>query len=160
MKIKETQSLILPCSTLFNPAKFIGAGWKVDEQDERSLSLLEVDFDEVRFEACLNPGEDRISGEEKLKRLKAMPVISLGSNHLLALWNDYKARGQDSVLEWLRQNRKLTYLDFFGFILRGPSGYRSVLCLCWGGGEWFWSYDWLVCGWKASYLSAVLGSQA
>ena len=65
----------------FDPAKFIGKGWTIEEQDERSLALSEVDLTKVRFEDMLKSGESSIQGEEKLKRLKkAGPSVSMRSS--------------------------------------------------------------------------------
>lgn len=140
------QPTILDCSETFDPVTFPGLGkdWPVwkglatgkglegeEDRDSRADALTQLDPTTIQFETCLKDEETRIRGEEKLSRLKKKTDrIRLSGNQFLALWSDYKARGKDSVLEWLRKNRGITYLDFFGLVLRDPDGYRSVLYLC------------------------------
>jgi hypothetical protein len=144
----------------FHPTEFIGKGWTVwkgpadgdglsgeEELDTHSSSLNEVDFSRVLFESCLKEGEPSIKGEEKLRRLKATGNIQFGGNVFLSLWFDYIANRENSCLEWLRRNRNITYLDFFGFVLRGPDGGRYVLCLYWLDSGWSWNADWLGFDW-------------
>lgn len=149
----------LNCSRPFDPTAFINKGWTVAEQDERALSLTEIDVSKVSFETCLKSGEARIEGEEKLKRFKARPdLVPLGATQCQALLDDYKTKGTESILEWLRKEQGITYLDFFATILRNPDGRRYVLYLCWHDGEWFWYYLWLGRGWGAGGHSAALAS--
>jgi len=157
----------------FNPAEFLGKGWAVwrgpaggdgltgkEDMDQRSLAIKEVDFSQILFETCFKEGENLITGEEKLSRLKQTDHILLGGNAFLGLWEDYQANKENSILEWLFRNRKITYLDFFE-ILRGPSGRRYVLCLYRHvDGWWHWCYGWLDDDWDAGRRSAVLASQS
>lgn len=156
----------------FNLAEFIGKDWKVwrgpvngcglngdEDIDSRSLVLTEINADSLLFESCLQEGEQRITGEEKLKRLKAANLVRLGGNAFLGLWRDYEANKENSVLEYLYRTRKITYLDFFGLILRSPDSDRCVLYLYRDSdGAWTWYYFWLGCGWDAGARSAVLAS--
>jgi len=154
----------------FNPASFIGNGWAIwkglatgygltgdEQQDVRSLALTQVDWNQVLFRTCLEGEEISITGEEKLKRLQKSGEILLDAAVGEDLWLDYKAKGKDSVLEGLRQ-RGVTYLDFFGTILRDPHGRRYVLYLCFDGGRWRWDYYWLGGDWYAGHGSAALAS--
>jgi len=140
---------------VFSPTEFLGKGWTVDEQDEHSLELSEVDFSEAKFEHCLKKGESSIIGEEKLKRLKEGRQIRLGATVFLGLLTDYQLNKENSVLEWIRRTYKITYLDFFGTVLRVPDGGRCVLCLDFGGGGWGWRCYWLDSDWGDDSLSAV-----
>lgn len=156
----------------FNPAEFIGKGWTIwkgpidgdglsgeEDTDKRSLALTEIELASLSFEICLKEGEGPIKGEEKLRRLKKNPnLIRLGGNVFLGLWLDYQANKENSALEWLFRNRRITYLDFFGLILRNPNGYRDVLYLYRSGGVWYWNCHWLENGWSADYFSAVRAS--
>lgn len=165
--IGEPKAVKIDPSNKFNPTKFIGEGWTIwkgakdgdglkdkEEIDERSLALTEVDLSKVILETCLKQDESSIVGEEKLTRFKAIAnTIRLGGNVFLALWEDYQANKENSCLEWLRKNRGVTYVDFFGLVLRNPRGRRYVLYLCFGGSEWHWSYDWLGRGWSAKSVS-------
>ena len=156
----------------FKPAEFIGKGWTVwkgpidgdglsgeEDVDKRSLSLSEIKLASLFFETCLKEGEKPIKGEEKLRRLKERPdLIRLGGNVFLGLWFDYQANKKNSAMEWLFQNRKITYLDFFGLILRYPDGDRRVLYLYRDGGGWSWHCSWLGNAWAAGDLSVVCAS--
>jgi len=157
----------------FNPEEFLGNGrsiWKgsadgdglsgKEDIDERSSALSEIDPTQILFEICLKRGENLVLGEEKLRRLKKMPErIRLGGSDFLGLWENYQADKENSGLEWLYQNQGITYLDFFGTILRAPFGSRCILCLYRDdGGGWRWSYDWLDDDWNTDGPSAVLAS--
>ena len=148
--------LSIPRPAPFDPVAFIGKGWKVlaGETDNRAVKLTEVDFARVNFETCLN-GEPKISGEDKLKRLREGGDILLDSGVFLALWNEEGHK----TLNWLHETKGITYLDFFGTILGSPHGYRNVLCLCRDDdGRWFWSCHWLDHDWYAKNFSASLAS--
>ncbi len=53
------------------PIKILGEGWRIAEEDERALTLKEVDLSRVFFETCLEAREFCVTGEEQLRRLKA-----------------------------------------------------------------------------------------
>jgi len=155
----------------FNPTEFMGAGrtiWKgpadgdgltgKEELDKRSLSLTEVDLSTVLFESSLKTGESSINGEAKLKRLQASGNVQLGGNVFLALWQDYQLNKENSCLEWLWRNRKISWMSFFGLVLRDPDGNRHVLYLYRYDGGWRWGCGWLAHGWRADALSAGLAS--
>jgi hypothetical protein len=55
-------------TSAFDPVAFIGEGWSIAEEDERSLALTEVDLSKVNFETMLAEGENSVGGEEKPKR--------------------------------------------------------------------------------------------
>ena len=155
----------------FNPTEFIGAGWTVwkgpadgdglkgeEDLDKRSLALTEIDLATAIFESGLKKGESSINGEEKLKRLQASANTQFGGNVFLALWQDYQQNKENSCLEWLWRNRKISWMSFFGLVLRDPNGDRGVLCLYRVDDEWYWSYAWLGNFWSAGRLSAGLAS--
>lgn len=142
----------------FGPVEFLGAGWKIvaDEHDNRNDGLTEVDFNKVDFVGCLTKSETSITGEEKLKRLKAGKQIRYGVTTFVGLWNDYQSRKENSVLETLFLTKGITYLDFFGDVLLDLDDDRNVLCFYrLGDGQWNWDYDWLDNGWGARHWSAV-----
>ena len=168
----ELKKLTIDHPQKFNPAEFIGAGWTIwkgakdgdglsgeEDVDKRVSNLVEIDLSGLVFEDNLKPGETCITGEEKLTRLTAGGNIQLGAEAALALWLDHQRNGENSLLEWLRKNRKITWLSFFGTRLRSPLGRRYVLCLCWRGGPWGWSYRWLDYDFNASRPSGSLASQ-
>jgi len=158
----------------FNPTEFIGEGWTtwngpIDEDglsgdedvDQRSLVMTEIELAKFVFEACILAGEESITGEEKLRRLKEEKpeFIRFGGNVFLGLWLDYQANKENSILEWLHRNCGVTFMDFMGQILRSPGGGRDVLCLGrGGGGTWRWDCNWLGLQWDASTPSAGCAS--
>lgn len=153
----------------FDPVKFIGAGWAFwkglkdgnglegeEERDKASISLTEVDFDRADFLTCLEKDESLITGEEKFIRLKKLGRTLFGANVFAGLLQDYQAQKENSVLERLCRDKGITYIDFFGDVLRDPGGDRCVLYLCRsGGGRWGWDYRWLGSGWDGRGFSAV-----
>ena len=141
----------------FDPAIFIGNGWKWagKDADTRSLELTEINFSKVLFEACLEEGEERITGEEKRHRLIALRGIHLDPRFGVTL---LKEEGQ-KTLERLYQEQGITYIDFFGRFLVHPSGRRCVLYLGRNGdGRWRWDVRWLVSDWDDRSFSACLAS--
>lgn len=124
----------------FNLVEFLGKGCKIDEEDERAKVLAEVDISKLIFETCLQEGGSQITGEEKLRRLKADGRIRLGAEWFLALWQNYQDKGANSLLENLYRTKGIRCLVFFGTILCGPGGRRYVLCLYRRGcDDWDWS---------------------
>lgn len=157
----------------FDPAEFIGQKWGVwkgpadgdglsgeEDVDGRSLAISVIDPTQILLERYLKEGESWIVGEEKLRRMKDDPnKIRSGGNVFLGLWKDYEANGENSVLERLYQERRVTYLDFFGLVLRSPVGNRYVLFLYRDDdGGWYWDVSWLDRDWDADDLSAVFAS--
>ena len=139
----------------FDPAKFIGDGWTIEEQDERSLALAEINLTDVLFNTTLQKGEKTIVGTEKQKRLKEENCIRLDAGIFHTLWNN-----QHLIPEkWKEQtNGNTTFIFFDGTILRDSGGDLYVLYLFWLGGEWYWNYDWLDDDFDANLPSAVLAS--
>ena len=155
-------------TTPFNPAKFLGEGWSIwkgpidgdglsgeEEQDNRSLALTELDLSNIRFEICLQKGENYITGEEKLKRLKKADFIRLDASIFLTL-----RQNQHLVPDCWKEktNGNTTFIFFDGTTLRGPFGYRRTLYLYFGDGRWGWNYYWLVSARGSGSPSAVLAS--
>ncbi len=155
----------------FDPAKFINERWAFwkgpkdgdglkggEERDKASAALTEVDFDKADFLTCLEKGKSSITGEEKLIRLKKLGRTLYGATVFAGLWQDYQScqNKTESVLEKLYQQKGITYIDFFGDILRHPLGYRYVLCLCrLSDGQWGWGCRWLGSAWSGQDFSAV-----
>ncbi len=135
----------------FDPSVFIGEkGWKIDEQDGRSLALVEIDLSEIRLENMLRPEDGgSIQGEKKLKRLKAVGHVRLDAAVFKALWdNPYL----------IPEHWKGKYVCFEGTVLWSPRGLRFVLFLCLRGSRWDWYYYWLGRNCGDDRPSAVLAS--
>ena len=141
----------------FNPAEFMDSDWTIDEQDERSLALTEVDLAQVKFETCLKLGETSITGKAKLKRLKKTGHIRLDARFFMALW-----KNQSLIPEiWKEKtNGNATYIYFEGTVLHNSEGLRRVLGLCWVRGQWCWFCGWHENDWNVTRPSAVLESSS
>lgn len=153
--VSETKSTsVIPINRFspFNPEEFIGKkgkGWMIEEEDERSLKLTELDLAKVRLETTLKRGESSVNGEEKLRRLKKLDCIRLDAKVFQALWeNKHLIPG-----DW-----KGKTIFFVGTIFRGRHGDRYILALFWGGSAWGWNSYWLDCDWGAHDPSAVLAA--
>ncbi len=153
--VGEPKVITIDRTSAFDPVAFIGEGWSIVEQDERSLALTEVDLTKVSFETMLKDGEKTVVGEEKLKRLIASGDIRLDAKVFQTLWEN-----QHLIPEAWKQptNGNTTYVFFDGTVLRRSSGSRYVLYLCWRDGEWDWRCRWLDDVWRAARPSAVLAS--
>jgi len=140
----------------FDLKEFLGKDWKIDEQvGERTGDNL--DAGKIVTKDYLCERESSINGKDRLKRIKAATGgIQLDAPDFLALWQE-----KDHVtLKWLYDTRGITWLSFWGTILRDPGGDRSVLYLYRGGdGSWVWSCSWVDGDdWDASYPAGVLAS--
>ena len=155
MSAKTEVSSVIPInrSKKFNPTKFTGERLMIEEQDERSLALTEVDLTSIRFELMLDQGETWVRGEKKLTRLEAAGHIRLDAWIFQTLWENQHLIPSS----WKeRTNGNRTFIYFDGTVLRGPDDRRFVLCLFWGDGQWNWQCPWLGCEWSVSDPSAVL----
>ncbi len=153
--IGESKIVKIDRSKPFDPVSFIGKGWNIEEQDERSLALTELDLTKVQFKTILKDNEKIVEGEKKLRRLKEAGYIRLDARIFQTLWENqylipekWKEKTEDNII----------FIYFDGTILRCPSGSRCVLSLCWLDGEWDWGYSWLEGDWRVGGPSAVLAS--
>lgn len=124
----------------FDPEKFLGEGWKIEEEDERSLALTGVGFFGVYLMSCDECGRESLTGEEKLARMKASKseYVRLGAEIFQDLWEN----------QWrIPRDFKFKYVFFDGTVLRSPSGLRYTLFLWWDdrrfpldgiGERWYW----------------------
>ncbi len=121
----RSNNFILP--TEIDPATFIGKGWKWADTyvDARSLALPRVDFSKVLFETCLEEGEARITGKEKLHRLLDKDDIRLDPRFGVTL---FKEEGQ-KTLKRLCEERGITHLDFPGRVLVNRAGEHCLFYL-------------------------------
>jgi hypothetical protein len=153
--VGEPKVIPIDRTSAFDPVAFIGEGWSIVEEDERSLALGEVDLTKVNFETMLKERESSVVGEEKLKRLKDAGHIRLDAKVFQTLWENQHL----IPASWKEPtNGNTTYVFFDGTILRDSRGNRYVLYLCWFDGEWDWDYIWLGREWSARDPSAVLAS--
>ncbi len=172
LTLQETHSgvLVVTRSSPFNAATSIGSGWSTwlgpktgnglsgePQRDKRSLALTEIDLDKIRFKTYLSEDETGITGEEKLKILKATGDIGLDAQ---VGWDLFKESGQKS-LRWLYRQKKVTWMEFPGEVLRSPVGNRCFLCLyCYDNRSWRWDHHWLDDNHGVGNLAAVLSLPA
>src|SRR3989344_4327186 len=142
-----------------NIEKFVGLNWRflLNERDNRSAELENVDFSRTNFVTCFKGCETRIRGEEKLFRLKEKTnLIRYGATVFMGLWIDYNNCLENSVLEQLYRVKKITYVDFFGDLLLSSKRGPYILGLYRGSDDtWRWLLRKLVRRWYARNLSAV-----
>lgn len=148
-------------SLTFDPVTYIGKNWKEEpDSDPGSKGLKEIKISDLRFETCLEKGEDLITGEEKIRRLKAkQELVRMGAEYAVWLLEDWKSKRENSVLEHLFRTRKVAYIDFPGTILRGPDGNRDIFYLYRDGrGKWDWYCIWLGDDWDSGVFSLCSAS--
>lgn len=122
----------------FEPVAFIGEGWSIIEQDERSLALTEVDLNKITFETTFRSGEVSVRGEEKKKRLIASAKVRIDAKVVQTLLE------KEELIpgSW----KKNGHLCFYGTeFLRPNWNERYVLCLSWVINEWRWYCTLLDC---------------
>ena len=172
-RIYEQSILPINSHGTFDPTKFLGdrfSVWKgpvdgdgmtgVEDRDGRNFMIGTIAFAHVKFETCLEDRGSGIFGEEKLKCLRKKNILCLGGDAFLSLWLNYKAENKKSILEWLRINRNIVYMDFFGVVLRKKhddlGAMRCVLSLQYIHNEWNWHVCWLAFNWMYVMPSIVL----
>lgn len=168
LMIKGPSVLVIDRSKPFDPVKFIGRDWSFwrgpaegdglsgdVECDDRALALTEVDFSKVRFESGHKEDESVIIGEEKLRRLVAMPEIRLDAKAGQTLFEE---KGQ-ATLRWLYDIFGITWIEFVGSVLRYPDGHRYFLYLYReDDGSWDWHDHWLGHARYRGHVSPLLAS--
>lgn len=87
----------------------------VSDKDPRSWKILHIDWDTVSFESFVSATE-KITGNNKLERMKRSDVIRLDYSWAFALMDDYDRYKVDSILEYLYLRKNVARLDFFGTI--------------------------------------------
>lgn len=140
-------------SVSFNPEAFIGVGWVIEEQDERSLLLTNIDPDSIILETTLIDEGKLIKGEERLTHLKEKECVRLDASVFLFFW-----KNQNLIPEKWKEKDGInpTYIFFHGTILRNSRGDRYTLFLWFDRGGWNWSFNWLDSTFSTSKPSATL----
>jgi hypothetical protein len=147
--LAECQFHILPIDRTrpFDPVKFLGKGWSIVEEDERSLALTQLDPTKIRLEHMLKKGEISIKGGERLRRLKEAGYIRLDAKIFQTLWENRA---------FIPESWKHKDVYFDGTVLRNPeNGLLYALRFCGGGG---WGSYWLEYDRDARNPSVVLVS--
>jgi hypothetical protein len=138
---------------LFDPVQFIHhKGLEIDEQDERSIMLEEIDVSTIALESMLR-GNRIISGNEHLKRLKQTGYVRLDAKIFQTFWEN-----QHLIPErWKGTKDYANHIFFDGTVLRNQNG-KYVICMYWAESKkWKWTYCRLDLGaWNSKDLSAIL----
>ncbi len=132
----------------FDPAKFVGKSWKFSEEPgDRIEAPKAFDPKKVSLISALKPGESSVGGEDRRKRLLAMPGKRLGADAFLWYWENKSQIPE----EW-----KDKVVTFDADVLVDPDGSRDVLFLYWDDGAWNWHALWLGRDFGAGDVSASL----
>jgi hypothetical protein len=138
---------------LFDPAQFMNRqGLEIEEQDERSVMLKEIDASAIALESMLQ-GEKVIRGEEHLKRLKQAGHIRLDAGIFQTLWEN-----QHLIPEyWQGTTNDPKNIFFDGTVFKNQDG-KSVISMYWDVDQkWSWTYCRIdIGGWRAEDMSAVI----
>ena len=139
----------------FDPVKFLGEDWSIEEQGGNRIDN-NLDAKKIIIKNYLEKDEPDIDGKECLKRIKVTPKdIQLDASDFLALWQE---EGH-LTLEGLCYTKGITFLSFWGTILRDPDGEHSVLCLRReSDGSWNWCEGWLEDDWCTDCPAGILTS--
>ncbi len=124
-------------------------------QDERSQKLLDIDLADVDLVSCLQEGEEYITYEEKLVRLKTTGDIMLDPRFFMTLWKTPKMI-PDS---WKKKiGGEWPIISFDGSIVCDAysTTVKIVMCLYHNGNDWRYENRSLDQRVYANCLSAVI----
>lgn len=151
---KTSRTIKIDRRRLFDPGRFMNhQGLEIEEQDERSIKLEEIDSAAICLESMLQ-GEKVIRGEEHLNRLKQKGHIRLDAKVFQTLWEN-----QHLIPDhWQRTKSDHPKNIFFdGTVFKNKYG-KYVISMYWDADrKWSWTYCRLdIGGWKEEDLSAVI----
>jgi hypothetical protein len=100
----------------------VGMRWHIFSQDERALKIDQIDFAKVQFESAITDSEPDwtfISGDEKLRRLTAMPAVRLDFQ---VIWALHEEPGQTTLRRIYDEILHPTsYIECMGTIFHGET---------------------------------------
>jgi hypothetical protein len=128
--------------------------WRIDEEDERSLALTEINLSDVRFEHMFDSKEPfMVSGEMRLERIKKAGYVRLDANIFQILFkNQYLIPEKWKKIE----SGYIKNIYFDGTIFSNTHGNRYVLSMYWTGRCWGWCPHWL--GENSMYYSEIFSA--
>ncbi len=127
----------------------------VPNRDRRSLALNQIDLEKIEFKTYIPEGKTAITGEDRLKAVRASGDIRLDAKVGQALCQEL---GQKS-LRWLYDSKKVTWMEFAEVLRFSSDCRRSFLYLCRNSdGSWDRLCHWLVNDRDASHPVAVLSN--
>jgi len=140
---------------VFNPAEFIGKGWRIEATDEQlPAAPSDIDPKDIVFKNMHRTGETALNGEERLRRHREAGNLCLTADHFLRFWNMREQLPE----EWKQTDEGETrFIYFDATVLRRPNGNRCTLFLYWHDGAWFWHCYWLGRDFNRQNRSGVAG---
>jgi len=116
--------------------KVTGPGYTILGEAEHPK---ELDFQKVRFVTMLLDGEECITGEDRLSRLKKCDLLRLCAGTFLFLMEN-----QHLIPEsWKEVDGNTRFIYFDGTVLERSNGDRCVMFMFWLSGRWTFSVRWL-----------------
>ena len=139
----------------FDTVKYLGEERAIDEQDERSFALSQIDVSKIDLQTMLKDKEDHLDGEKSLERLKKTSHIRLDAKVGQMLYEN-----QNMIPTSWKQKiaGRAIRIYFGGTIFRNSLDLRSILCLYWKDQQWHLYHDWLKYDHSTSDRFAVLAS--
>lgn len=127
-------------------------GWKLEEHQKSG----QLKWDPTKVHLFLSGPQQKsemIGGYKLREELKGKPVLN-------ACVLDYLLKNQHLIPEdWKQDDKGRTrYIFFWGTIFRDSGGDLGVKYLCWSGGQWSWSFCWLVFAWVDQRHAAMRAS--
>ena len=116
---------------LVSSFQLCGRGWLVTEQESSDVEVDLLNLNQVAFRHCLEGSENRITGDEKLKRLTILGVPRLGVKFGLSL---LRQKGQRALN--IFGDQKLFWFDLPGSVLCSLHHHRCLLYLHHDGIRW------------------------
>lgn len=121
----------------FDPPSLFGGGYSVwrgpadgdglegeEDHDPRAQILTEIDFDTLRCVSVHQSAEEKVHGEEFVRRLRRSAGVTLDAYAFLAI-HERRLQGLPFTGDWATSGR-LTCLCLVGTILRAPNGERNI----------------------------------
>jgi hypothetical protein len=136
----KVQSLIVPVDRAnpFDLKTYGSLGWSIEEQDERSLALTEIDLGKIELVTTQQLGETSVSRGVLLSRLKAQGYIRLDAKVLQVL-----IENKSLIPEaWKRRvdDDRIFAIFFDGTVFRTSEGRLCTLFLFWGHNNYGWRW--------------------
>jgi hypothetical protein len=141
---ERTQDMIIQIdrSKPFDPRLLWGGKWKIREQDERSLSVAELDLSKVKLVSTLEMFESEITDRTNHERLIGMPCIPLDIQVLHTLTVNPAIASAVIPNSWkCPPHIEGTWFIYFnGTVLEAESGSSYIAYICWSKGRF--NYAW------------------
>ncbi len=137
-EIRSKTLLSIDRTKPFDPIDFITEGWKIEEEDERSLALSEVDLITIQLGAMPVGVETSAKDKTWLEQLNGTGNTCLDAKVFQTIWDNKKLIPE----YWKKQtNGQPTYILFVGTLLEyiHGKGRRWSLALYWEGSDWRWT---------------------